>query len=83
MPGERRSGDTPMPLTVGLMLLSILCCGLPVLISAGVLGVLASWLINPWVITVTVLAVAGIVVVLVRRRKATDRHHRQPPDQEH
>lgn len=75
MPTERRPGDTPIPLAVGLVLLPILCCGLPVLIGAGVLGGLAGWLINPWMITITVLAVAGIVVALVRRRKVTDRHH--------
>jgi hypothetical protein len=34
--------------TIGLLLLPMLCCGLPALIVAGALGTVGSWLRSPW-----------------------------------
>lgn len=61
MPDRRRPDEPTVPLTVGLLLLPVLCCGLPVLVAAGVFGVVVSWLFTPWGIALAVLAVAAVV----------------------
>jgi hypothetical protein len=54
---------------VGLAALMVLCCAAPVLIAAGVLGVLGAWLASPWVIGAAVLVlVVGVGAVVGRRR---------------
>ncbi|MHB1172835.1 MAG: hypothetical protein ACYCZY_10165 [Lacisediminihabitans sp.] len=47
--------------TVGILLLPVLCCGLPLLIAAGAFGALGAVLGSPWVIAVAVVLVAGLV----------------------
>lgn len=46
----------------GFLLLSVLCCGLPVLVTAGALGALGSALGNPWVIGAAIVVVAAGMV---------------------
>lgn len=53
--------------TVGLLLLPLACCGLPVLIAAGVLGGAGAMLGNPWVIGAAMLVAAGGAAWLLRR----------------
>lgn len=56
-------------LTTGaLVLLPVLCCGLPLLIAAGALAGLGSVLGNPWVIGATVVLLVGVVLWQVHRR---------------
>lgn len=50
--------------TVGLVLLSVLCCGLPLLVAAGAVG---SVLRGPLVIGAGLLVLLGLVVWAVRR----------------
>jgi uncharacterized iron-regulated membrane protein len=57
--------------TVGIVLLPLLCCGLPLLITAGTLGAIASVLGSPWVIAVAIVLVLGVVLWRHRRRAAT------------
>lgn len=50
-------------LTTGaLVLLPVLCCGLPLLIAAGALAGLGSVLGNPWVIGATVVLLVAVDV---------------------
>jgi hypothetical protein len=67
---SRENGDHGWAAALGLMLLPILCCGLPLLIAAGGLGVIGSVLRNPLVIGAAVLILVGLVVWAVRRRTA-------------
>jgi hypothetical protein len=67
-PGDR--GDRSWVAALGLMLLPILCCALPLLIAAGGLGVIGSVLRNPLVIGAAVLILVGLVGWAVRRRAA-------------
>jgi len=78
MSNEPKSKNTTTVLaTVGLILLPVLCCGLPLLIAAGafsalgVLGALGAVFGNPWVIAVAVVLVAGLLLWVLRRRRAT------------
>lgn len=48
----------------------LLCCGLPVLIAAGSLGVLGSILGNPWVTGAAAALLVGALVWRARRRTA-------------
>jgi thiol:disulfide interchange protein len=51
-----------------MVLLPALCCALPALIAAGVLGAVGGWLRNPWVIgAAAILVVGGLVRALLRR----------------
>jgi hypothetical protein len=62
-----------------LLLLPLVCCGLPVLIAAGALGGLGAALRSPWLIgTAAVLGVAG-VARLLHRRHVAGRHGCRPP----
>lgn len=64
---QGRGGVLPI---LGLILLPLLCCGLPVLIAVGALGILGSVLGNPWVIAGAVALASGLLVWAVRRRRA-------------
>jgi mercuric ion transport protein len=51
-----------------MVLLPVLCCAIPALIAAGVLGAVGGWLRNPWVIGIAVIfVVGGFVSALLRR----------------
>lgn len=65
-PGKDGPGVTLA--TIGVVLLPILCCGLPLLIAAGMLGVAGSVLGNAWLIGATGAALLGLVVWRVRVR---------------
>lgn len=41
--------------------LPVLCCAGPALLAAGALGVLGSWLLNPWLIGAAILLALGVV----------------------
>ncbi|MCU6478994.1 hypothetical protein [Arthrobacter sp. A2-55] len=64
---QGRRGVLPI---LGLILLPVLCCGLPLLIAAGALGILGSMLGNPWVIAGAGALAAGLLVFAVRRQRA-------------
>lgn len=53
--------------TIGIVVLPVLCCGLPLLIASGALGGLGAVLGNPWVIGAAVALAVGTVAVLARR----------------
>lgn len=53
---------------LGLILLPIVCCALPLLIVAGALGGIGAVLGNPWVISGAVVLVGGLLVWALRRR---------------
>lgn len=65
---------TTIAATVGILLLPVLCCGVPLLIAAGTLslagtlGVIGAAVGNPWAITVAVAMVIGVVGWFLRRR---------------
>jgi len=66
--GPAGCGDTRTTLaTLGLVLLPLACCGLPVLIAAGALGAAGSLLGSPCVIGSAVLVAAGGAAWLLRR----------------
>lgn len=65
--------------TGALLLLPVLCCGLPLMITAGVLGTVGTALGNPWVIGLAVVLLAGLVTMRLRRRS---RPGPPPTDQE-
>lgn len=78
MPNRHRSTEPTVPLTIGLLLIPALCCGLPALLAAGAFGALVSWLVNPWGVAVGV-AVVAIVTCFVRRHTVRGaRCHRGP-----
>lgn len=58
---------------IGIALLSLLCCGLPLLITAGALGAVGSVLGNPWVIVGAIVLVLGVIVWRVPRFARTTR----------
>lgn len=59
--------DGPSPLaTAGLLLLPVLCCGLPLLIAGGAPGGLGAVLGNPWIIAAAAVVV-GVVAFRMRR----------------
>lgn len=62
--------------TIGLILVPVLCCGLPVLIAAGALAGVGSVLGNPWLIGAAVALLAGVVAWRIRRHTGTA----TPPD---
>lgn len=51
--------------------LAALCCAGPALLAAGALGVLGSWLLNPWLIGAAVLLALGAVGLRLRHRAST------------
>lgn len=51
-----------------IILLPILCCGLPLLIAGGALGGIGAVIGNPWVIGAAAALVVGVVATRVRRR---------------
>lgn len=53
----------------GIVLLHLLCCGLPLLIAAGALGAAGSALGNPWVIAAAVALAAVALAWTLRRRR--------------
>ncbi|GAA3710704.1 hypothetical protein ABZ628_21715 [Streptomyces diastaticus] len=57
---------------IGIVLLMIACCALPVLILSGALAGIGAWLGNPWVIAAAVVLAVAAVTVLVRRRAHRD-----------
>jgi hypothetical protein len=69
---EPGSGRLPTPAAVGLVLLPVLCCALPMLIAAGGLGVLGAVLRNPWVVGAAVLLGIGLVGRWSARRRGDD-----------
>jgi hypothetical protein len=76
-PGPQRRRNAVAVL--GLLLLPLACCGLPVLIAAGALGGLGAALGSPWLIgTAAVLIVAGVTRLI--RRRVVGRHNCRPPD---
>ena len=65
---------------LGIVLLPVLCCGVPLLIgvgAAGALGVIGTVLGNPWVIFAAVVLVAGVLMWALRGRRAA---RSQPKD---
>ena len=57
--------------TLGIILLPILCCALPLLIVAGVLGGIGTVLGNPWVISGAVALLIGLLVWAWHRRRTS------------
>ncbi|HEX5116333.1 MAG TPA: hypothetical protein VFW65_14155 [Pseudonocardiaceae bacterium] len=57
--------------TGALLLLPALCCGLPLLITAGMLGTIGAVVGNPWVIGIAVVLVVSLVTIRLRRRGST------------
>jgi Predicted transcriptional regulators len=57
---------------IGIVLLMIACCALPVLVLSGALAGIGAWLGNPWVIAAAVVLAVAAVTVLVRRRARRD-----------
>jgi hypothetical protein len=55
--------------TLGLILLPILCCALPLLIVAGALGGIGTVLGNPWVISGAGALLVGLLVWALHRRR--------------
>lgn len=53
--------------TIGIVLLPVLCCGLPVLIVSGALGGIGAALGNPWVIGAAVVLALLLLATRVRR----------------
>lgn len=73
--------DGPSPLaTAGLLLLPVLCCGLPLLIASGVLGGLGAALGNPWIIAAAAVVV-GVVAWRVRRHSTPSDADCCPPSE--
>ena len=62
-----RGGTRSTLATLGLLLVPLACCGLPVLIAVGALGAVGSVLGSPWVIGSAVLVAAGGAAWLLRR----------------
>lgn len=57
--------------STALILLPVLCCGLPLLIAAGALGGLGAALGNPWVVGAGALLAALVVWRFGRRAPGT------------
>ncbi|HEX3590471.1 MAG TPA: hypothetical protein VHV74_12645 [Pseudonocardiaceae bacterium] len=75
---------------IALFLLPVLCCGVPVLLAAGTLATVGSWLRNPWLIGAAALLVATIVFRRARHRRPADQdccpprqNESQPPAGSH
>lgn len=58
-PGHK--GKRTTLVSAGFLLLPILCCGVPLLITAGALGTIGAALSNPWVIAAAVALLAALV----------------------
>lgn len=56
------------PGPTAILLLPILCRGLPLLIAGGALGGIGAVIGNPWVIGAAAVLVVGVVATQVRRR---------------
>lgn len=61
-------GQRTALVTGALLLLPVLCCGLPLLIAGGALAGLGTVLGNPWMIGAAIALLVGIVVWRIRRR---------------
>jgi len=77
---QNRPSDTAIG--VGAVILIGLCCAGPVLVAAGALGAIGSFLGNPVVIlAAVVLAGAGVVAAVRRRLSPRDAGCCEPSDQ--
>lgn len=57
--------------TVGVVLVALVCCGVPVLlVAAGVFGVAGSVIGHPWMIAVGGIVAAGLLLWMLRRRSS-------------
>lgn len=63
-----RKGNRGRLAALGLVLLPILCCGLPFLVAAGGLGLIGSVLRNPYVMGAGLLILLGLVAWAIHRR---------------
>jgi hypothetical protein len=63
-----RNGDARVG--VWLFLLPLVCCGLPLLIGVGAIGVVGSWLHSWWLALVAVLLVVAAIGWHIRRRRS-------------
>jgi mercuric ion transport protein len=57
---------------IGVVLLMVVCCAGPALLTAGVLAAIDAWLSNPWVIAAAVLLAAAATTVVRGRRSARE-----------
>lgn len=64
------SGTGTAAAGIGVALLMIACCALPVLITGGALAGLGGLLGSPWLIAAAVVLVAAAIAVVVRRRRS-------------
>ncbi len=53
-----------------LVTLPVLCCAAPVLLAAGALGALGSWLVNPWLIGAALFGGLAALGWALRQRAA-------------
>lgn len=79
MPPDKDGPRTALT-TIGVVLLPVLCCGLPVLIAAGALGATGSVLGSPWLIGGAVAVLLGVVMWRVRRASGSGDDACCPPD---
>lgn len=63
------SGASTAAAGIGIALLMIACCALPVLIAGGTLAGIGGLLGNPWLIAAAVVLVAAAITAIVRRRR--------------
>ncbi|WP_149829079.1 hypothetical protein [Streptomyces tailanensis] len=71
-PGRNKdsSGAGTAAAGIGIALLMIACCALPVLIAGGALAGIGGALGNPWLIAAAVVLVAAAITAIVRRRRS-------------
>lgn len=67
------SHDRDLVAALGVGVLLVICCTLPVLLAAGALGALGGVLGSPWLLAAAgLLIVAAVVIVVARHRRAID-----------
>jgi len=69
--GTAKAGVRGRHLVVGLVALHVVCCGLPLLIAAGVLGGTGALLSSPVLLAVGVLVLLAAGAVAVRRLRGS------------